>query len=293
VLAPVQQHVGARWEANEWDTADEHAATAVVDGALGALALQAPVRDVVRGRVLVACAEGEHHTMPARMGAELLRGAGWEVSFLGGSMPASDLQRYAGVTQPDAVVISCTVALYLPGARRCFAALAELGLPAMAAGAGYGPDETRAMRLGASGWLGPGVDLAVALDRLAHREPVASPTPAEAIALELAVEDLQRSCIVAMTEAMPQMATYSTAQLASTRTDVGYILGFLVAAIDLGDDAIFGEFVEWLGGVLDARGVPPAVLDRSLEIIGGVLASAGMTDATRLCAGARARCRSG
>lgn len=286
VLAPVQLEVGLRWGANLWSVADEHAATAVIDGVLGALALNAPVPDAHRGRVLVACAEGEYHTMPARMGAELLRGEGWEVTFLGASLPATDLQRYAGATQPDVVVISCTVPLFLPGARRCFASVTELGLPSVAAGAAF--DDARARRVGASGLIGPTASLTTALDEMQKPPPPTTPAPPEALALEQAGEDLQRSCLSVMAERMPQLADYSPAQLASTRTDVGYILGYLAASIDVGDDEIFRAFTAWLRHVHEMRGVPPFVLDQSLDIIGEVVAAAGMTEAARLCATHRA-----
>ena len=288
VLAPVQLEVGMRWEANLWGVADEHVTTAVIDGALGALALRTQVPDPHRGKVLVACAEGEHHTIPARMGAELLRGDGWEVTFLGGSLPADDLRRYAGVTDPDAIVISCTVPLFLPGARRCFAAVADLGLPAIAAGGAFGHDDRRARRLGASGWIDATVSLTAALDEARTLEPQAAPTPPEVFALELAAEDLQRSCLSAMGERMPQLAAYSPQQMASTRTDLGYILSYLATSIDLGDDEIFETFTSWLAHVLEMRGVPLVVLHRSLDIIGDVVAAAGMTEAARLCATHRA-----
>lgn len=283
VLAPVQLEAGTRWEANLWSVADEHITTAVIDGALGALAFDTPVPETPRGKVLVACAEGEHHTVPARMGSERLRSDGWEVTFLGGSLPADDLRRYAGVTNPDVVVISCTVPLFLPGARRSFAAVTDLGLPAIAAGAAFGHDEVRARRLGASGWIGPTASLTTALDAIQTREPQTTPTPPEVFALELAAQDLQRSCLSVMAERMPQLATYSPQQIASTRTDLGYILSYLTTSIDLGDDEIFTAFTAWLAHVLEMRGVPLVVLDRSLDIIGDVMTSAGMTEAARLC----------
>lgn len=283
VLAPVQLEVGLRWETNRWDVAEEHAATAVVDGVLGALALHTLVPDAPRATVLVACAEGEHHTLPARMGTELLRHNGWEVTFLGGSLPADDLQRYAGVADPAVVVISCTVPLFLSGARRCFAAINEIGLPGVAAGAAFGNDDVRARRLGASGWLGSAAHLPAVLDDPQGWGPQASPTPPEVFAIELAADELERSCMAALADRMPQLATYSAAQLASTRTDVGYILSYLATSIDLGDDEIFEAFASWLARVLDARGVPTFVLDQLLDTIGQVMASAGLTDAARLC----------
>jgi methanogenic corrinoid protein MtbC1 len=281
VLAPVQREVGALWEANRWSVADEHAATAVVDGVLGALSLETALAGPRRGEVLVACAEGEHHTLPARMGAEILRAEGWEVTFLGGSLPADELQRFAAEREPDVVVVSCTVPLFLSGAGRCFTAVGEIGLPALAVGAGFGADARRARRLGARGWLGPGMDLAMVLAHCSEPEPWS--TPPEAIALELECEALQGSCLTMMMERMPVMATYTPAQLASTGTDLAYILGFLRTAVELDDDEIFGMFVTWRSGLLSSRGVPPAVLDASLQIIGDVLESVGMPHGARLC----------
>jgi methylmalonyl-CoA mutase cobalamin-binding subunit len=284
VLAPVQRQVGVLWETNRWGVADEHAATAVVDGVLGAVSLETPVHEPLRGDVLVACAEGEHHTLPARMGVEILRAQGWQVTFLGGSLPADDMQRFAARSEPDAVVVSCTLPLSLPGARRGLAAVGELGLPALAAGAAFGPDASRARRLGARGWLGPGIDLATVLeDPSAPAEPTRRPAAPEALALELDRDALQATCLEVMVDRMPVMATYSAAQLRSTRTDVGYILAFLSTAVDVDDDDIFHCFVSWLSGVLTHRGVPPAVLDRSLVIIGEVLREAGSARAATLC----------
>lgn len=287
VLAPVQREVGALWAENLWSIADEHAATAVVDGVLGALSLEASGREPNRGMVIVACAEGEYHTMPARMGVELLRADGWDVRFLGGSLPADDLQRFAAQNKPRAVVVSCTVPLFLPGARRCFAAVNNLGLPVFAAGAAFGNNGYRALRLGAWGWLGPLSDLSTMLGQAAPKESLVRPPGPEAQLIDLNLDTLHSACLAVMVERMPVMATYSVAQLKSTRADVRYILAFLAAAIDTVDDDVFSEFISWLSGILTSRHVPPSVLDESLEIIGEVLEHAGMTHAARLCSSNR------
>jgi methylmalonyl-CoA mutase cobalamin-binding subunit len=286
VLAPVQREVGLRWETNRWGTADEHAATAVVDGVLGALSLEAAVPTRPRGQVVVACAEGEHHTLPARMGAEILRADGWDVLFAGGSMPADDLQRYAAEREPDAVLVSCTVPLFLPGARRCFTAIAKIGLPAFGVGAAFGPDERRARRLGALGWLGPGVDLGDLLHEAALEELHPWPTPPEALALGLDRRSLTDACHTALDQRLPGLVSCAEEHLRSTGVDVDYVLGYLTAAVDLADAVIFEEFVAWLTGVVRARGGDLAVLGWSLQIIGDVLGAAGMAEASALCAAA-------
>jgi hypothetical protein len=217
------------------------------------------------------------------MGSEILRTQGWEVVFLGGSLPADDLQRFAAEREPDVVVISCTVPLYLAGARRCFNAIAAIGLPALGAGAAFGRDASRALRLGARGWLGPGLDLAALLRDAEATEPMAWPTPPEALALELDHQALEESCLSMMAAQLPSMRSYSPEQLLSTAADVAYIVGFLTTSVGLDDDEIFLRFVDWLAGVLSSRGVPGDALRESLRCIGTVMGAAGMQQAARLC----------
>lgn len=282
VLAPVQLEVGARWEENLWSVADEHAATAAIDGALGALALSAAVPEH-RGTVLVACAEGEHHTLPARMGAERLRNDGWSVTFLGGSLPADDLQRYAAVTEPDVVVVSCTVPLFLAGARRCLAAIADLGLPTVAAGQAFGHDDLRARRLGASGWLDPALSPTIDLQQLRSHPARPEPAPAEALAIELVSDDLRQACLATMRRRWPQAAAGSREQRARG-VDVGHIIGYLTTSIDLREDALFSSFTAWQARLLEHRGLPSGVLTEVLEVLSEVASAAGLPEAARLCA---------
>lgn len=287
VLAPVQQRVGARWEANQWNIAAEHAATAVVDGVLGAVGLQTTVPSPPRGSVLVACVEQEYHILPARMGVERLRAAGWDVAFLGGGLPADDLQRFAAVAEPDVVILSCTMALNLPGGARCITAIAELGLPAVAAGAGFGTTPERANRVGASAWIGPGADPGSVLSRDLDPARPAPPAHPEAVALELQDEDLQSACLAAMADRFPPMAAYSPRQLAHIRSDLGYILRYLAVAIDLDDGPLFDGFLSWLAGILRTRAVPGPDLGTSLEVVGDVVARAGLRQAAATCSSAR------
>lgn len=287
VLAPTQHQVGRLWQSNQWTTAQEHASTAVVDGVLGAAALQTPPALPTRGTVLVACTEEEYHTVPARMGVERLRHDRWEVVFLGASLPAQDLQRFAAHTEPDVIVLSCTVPLFLPGAARCIAAGAELGLPVVAAGAGFGGTSARADRLGASGWIGPESNPTDVL-RGAGR-PAGPPhlMHEEAVQLELGVDDLTAGCMAEMLVRMPQMSAYSERQLASTRSDLGHIFRYLALAIDHDEAAVFDHFVSWLAEVLTARRVPPTVLTASMEIVEIILARAEFRRPAKLCSSAR------
>ena len=174
VLAPAQREVGRRWEDGRWSVAQEHAATALTDIALGLLALEAePSRD---GRhAVVACVEGEWHAMPARMAAEVLRLRGWHVTFLGGSVPADDLARYIAGERPDVVGLSCSMPMSLKGAARSIQACRRAGVAVLAGGTGFGPEGRYATRLGASAWAADPTAAAALLDAGLAGRPEASP----------------------------------------------------------------------------------------------------------------------
>jgi len=232
LLGPTQQQVGHLWQSNRWSVAQEHAASAVVDGVLSAIALQTSPRRAGQGSVLVACVEGEYHSLAARLGAELLRYDGWEVAFLGASLPASDLQSFAAIAAPDVVVLSCTVPLFLLGGGRCFAALAEIGVPAVAAGAGFGTTGDRAARLGASGWIGPGMSAtAVIKGSLTPAWPPKG-RDAEAAQLELAAEEVAAAVLAELFIRLPDLSSHNELQ-ERTGTDVATIVSYLGLALDL------------------------------------------------------------
>jgi hypothetical protein len=87
VLIPGQREIGRRWMNGTWSVADEHAATAIAEQALTVVAPPRRSAPTAR-RIALACAEGEWHTMPARLAAELARTSALDVVMLGPSIPA-------------------------------------------------------------------------------------------------------------------------------------------------------------------------------------------------------------
>ena len=151
LLAPAEREVGLRWQRREWNVAQEHAATAIVESELALLTFDQDSPPTA-GRLVVACVEGEWHSLPARMASELLALRGWDVTFLGPSVPADDLATHIGQLAPDAVGLSCSVPLFLKGALRSIDACRAAGVPVMTGGAGFGPGGRYAGLLGADGW---------------------------------------------------------------------------------------------------------------------------------------------
>ena len=283
-LAGVQREVGRLWQANQWTVAQEHAATAVIDGVLGAVSLQTNnIAVPKRGSVLIACVEEEYHSLPARMGGERLHSDGWDVTFLGASVPAHDLQQYVVDTEPDRIVLSCTLSLHLPGAARGIAALADLGAAVTVAGAAFGDTPDRAHRLGASAWIGPHSDPSAVLEApMSPARAVRVDNP-ESHQLAIRLPELVEASMEAISSVPSTRDSHSVQQLSLTREDVDHILRHLALAIGLGDSQVFHEFVTWLAEVRSSRTVPRVVLTSCLRIISDVLHAEGYEQSSELC----------
>jgi methanogenic corrinoid protein MtbC1 len=275
LIGGAQRRVGELWAANEWSVAREHAATAVGERALATVAARTTAHPT-RGRIALACVDGEWHGLPARMLAELLRLDGWRVDFLGASVPGRHLIVHLHQTGPDAVALSCMLPTRLPRAHAAITACRAAGLPVIAGGRGFGPGGRYAERLGAQAWAATGEE---AVARLATgwppRTPIDLPLPDDESFLgDEEYTHLVRSRPQLITTAMDRLATvfppaagYDAAQIESTSEDLGHIADFLAAALYVGEPAIFQDFVTWTTTVLTSRGVPATALRTGLTLI--------------------------
>jgi methanogenic corrinoid protein MtbC1 len=286
VLCRVQAHVGTLWQTNVRSEADEHAVTSVVEEVVGALSARTDVVAPSRGRVLVACVEGEHHSMPARLGVERLRLRGWAVTFLGGSLPPQTVVDFAVKAEPDMVVLSCTRSLLLPAARRGIGAGAEVGIPVVAAGAGFGRTQAWSDRLGASGWIGPTGDPAAVLE---GRLPPARAVGGSEVAAELEhhIEDLSVGALGEMYVHTPAFTSLDIARIASITEDLRDIWRYVGVSLELDDPSILGDYLGWLTDTLSSRHVQPDVLDATLEITAAVTSRTGFDQPAALLRNAR------
>jgi methanogenic corrinoid protein MtbC1 len=282
LLADVQREVGMRWQTRQWTVAEEHAATAIVDIALTAAALETTPRAGEAVAVLV-CGEGEWHGLPARMAAEQLRAAGCGIVFLGTSVPADHVNAYLRSTRVTAVLVSCTVPIHLGGARRTVAAAHAAGVPAIVGGAAFDRAGRRAAAIGADACAAAAGDADLLLREWVRQPPrLADPTVSDTAALALAAT---RPTVVAaamelLAQRFPRFAAFTVAQRESTRADFDYILQFLEAALLTDDPTVLAEFVQWLTRLLTARDLPPSIVPLSLEVLHDCL-SPDATEAAR------------
>ena len=117
VVQRAQAEVGMRWQRGEVDVAAEHIATSATRWVLANLSAQLardPAGAARRGRVLVCCTERERHELGAQLLADALEADGWEVKYLGGDVPISDILVESERFRPDVVALSTTLSANLP-----------------------------------------------------------------------------------------------------------------------------------------------------------------------------------
>lgn len=117
MILPAQREVGRLWQENVISVAQEHLATAVSQLVLSHLYPHLPRPDCNGRRVIVACVEGELHDMGARMGADFLEMAGFEVQFLGASVANERLVAAITDEQPALLGLSATMHFHAPALR--------------------------------------------------------------------------------------------------------------------------------------------------------------------------------
>ncbi|MET7670372.1 cobalamin B12-binding domain-containing protein [Micromonospora luteifusca] len=268
LVAPAQAEVGERWARNEWSVAQEHAATHISEQVVAAVAAHANPRPT-GGRVVVACMDGEWHALPPRLVAEVLRLRGWQVTFLGASVPAAHLVSYLHRYDAHAVALACALPMRLPHAHRMIEACRRSDVPVVVGGRGFGVDGRWARRLGVA-WA---PDAPSAAELIADERALRGVPPAqlahladdEYASLVRRRGELIDSALADVLDQVPAARAYTATQLDATVSDLGHIVDFLVAAVYVDDPSLFTEFVEWLSVILRSRGVPATAVARPME----------------------------
>jgi MerR family transcriptional regulator, light-induced transcriptional regulator len=273
-----QVEVGLAWQEGRWDVAREHRASAVAEGVIQAVvqhamptALRVPGAE--RGRVAVASAEGEWHVIPARLVSEVLRLRGFQVDFVGPSVPADELSRFLGPESPGVVAVSCSMPSSLIGAWRTITALRAAGKIIVCGGRGFGPHGAWGIALGADvGAEDMHTGITLLDDALSG--PAGLPRP-DAVRPDVAAE------IALATRELPRVAGAAT-QLASARgghvvegdTSLAEARGMLtftlrtvIAATLVGDDRIVTDHVGWAESVLAGRSRPIGLVAEAFNLL--------------------------
>lgn len=265
VLAAGQRRVGELWAEGEWSVADEHAATTVAEQALGLIAPPQRHPSTAR-RVVLACAEGEWHAMPARLAAELARSPRLDIVMLGANVPAADLGRHLRATAPAALALSVTMPTNLIAASRSIQAARCEGIPVIVGGAAWGEGQHRARRLGADLNLANAEELWLVLDDTEDGDDIAGPPPplaqdpipAEALLLDAPGLDLLAAVLERMSAASAWGRSLMPFQRDRVLEDLRWLARYTAASIACEDPAILREHLSWLLRRPACAGVPAA-----------------------------------
>lgn len=173
VVQAAQLELGRLWQENRLSIAHEHMATAISQVALVHLLRHADAAAPRQRKVVVACVEGEHHDLPARMVADLLELAGYEVRYLGADVPSEALPELVAAERPHVVCLSVTMVFNLGGLRGAVEAVRARfpGLPILAGGNAVAWQPDIADELGVTAAPGDIDSLVAAVERAVEVRP--------------------------------------------------------------------------------------------------------------------------
>jgi MerR family transcriptional regulator, light-induced transcriptional regulator len=144
VVLPVMREIGRRWEHGVGSVPEEHFATALIQERLLELG-----RGWDRGhgpRAVLACPDGELHTLGLVCHGLALRRRGWTVTFLGGGRPLADITSAVERTTARVVVLAAMASDHLA---RHATGLRALGARVPIVVGGHGADDMSAGYVGA------------------------------------------------------------------------------------------------------------------------------------------------
>ncbi|HEY4238620.1 MAG TPA: cobalamin-dependent protein [Kofleriaceae bacterium] len=121
VITEAQLEIGRLWALNRISVAQEHLATGISQIVLARLFELAPTAAKNGKRIAVACVEGEHHDLPARLVADYLTQAGFEIDFYGANLPTDALLSALRDRPPDVLALSITMTFHVAALRDAIA----------------------------------------------------------------------------------------------------------------------------------------------------------------------------
>lgn len=258
VLARAQSTAGEKWMRGEWTIADEHAVTAVTKQALTMLAPPRS-RPAAGLHVVVACAPGEWHSLPARMAGALLQADDLEVSVLGAGMPLDQVRQYLRSSVPDVLALSATMPTSLVGAARTIAAARAEGVPVVVGGGAWGTGQHRARALGADLRLDDIREIRERIAEVRATEPPPLPEiPAEACWLEEVPRAVVADALDRHLAEHPVPTASREEARAEGHRELRWIAQHVAASLATDDPSVSAGALDWLLSKRAARGLPPA-----------------------------------
>ncbi len=109
LFQPILYRIGALWEEGKLTVSDEHLVSSAVARLMAHLHLMTDRKLHMKGDVVIATGEHEYHQIGARMVADLMENAGWNVRFLGSDLPVESFTDVLDHINPEFVALSVTM----------------------------------------------------------------------------------------------------------------------------------------------------------------------------------------
>jgi methanogenic corrinoid protein MtbC1 len=274
-LLAAERSVGQRWAQGDYLVAEEHAVTAAIETVISLLAgLFDQPQDAPS--VMVATAEGDDHSLPARAAAAHLLFLGYKTTFLGGSIPADDLHDFLEAEPPSALMLSGAMTTHLLGARSIIAAAHEAGVPVVAGGKAFGRDGRWASAVGVDRWVATLREAADVVEQWARGEGPG------ALADQAPIPDSLRDLMSARSRVLGRAREQLGSESVRLQDEAELLLGAIESALLTGDNEIVSEMLHWQSKSLTAYGLDP---DLVVDAVADQLSE--FEDAATLLAGAR------
>lgn len=129
--------IGRLWQRNEFSVAQEHLATAIIERQMGDLHTYFKPVQIKTKRVVIGSVDKELHRVGARMVADFFEQDGWEVYYLGATVPTATFISIARDFHADLIGVSSQMVYHLPTIVEFVKDLSSRGLggiPIMAGG---------------------------------------------------------------------------------------------------------------------------------------------------------------
>jgi methanogenic corrinoid protein MtbC1 len=125
VIQPALYGIGRKWQCNQVSVAQEHLATAMSQSVMTRGLILAPLPQGNGRKVVLACVQGNNHSVGLQMVADGFYLAGWDVQFLGADVPTQSLVKHVTQWKPDLVGLSVSFAQQLRVAKDIMAMLTQ------------------------------------------------------------------------------------------------------------------------------------------------------------------------
>jgi methanogenic corrinoid protein MtbC1 len=123
MIQPALYRIGERWQANQITVAQEHMASALVQMVMPMGLLRSPPPIPLNKRVLLACVDGNNHSIGLAMVSDAFTLSGWQVQYLGADVPTTSLVAQVLASRPDLVGLSVSFPQHLRIAKQVIAEL--------------------------------------------------------------------------------------------------------------------------------------------------------------------------